>query len=195
MLNQIIASIFLILFYTMYIGKNILQKRKSINTNQLGKGENKDKKLVLFEIVLMIFSYFIILVQILSIFIINSYYNLTTQIVGVICCILSVICFYFSLKTMKDNWRAGVCDDDSLNLVTNGIYKISRNPAFLAFYLMYIGILLLFFNIYLFVVTVITIALFHIQILQEEKFLSTFFKDDYIKYKKTVNRYIGRRKY
>lgn len=93
---------------------------------------------------------------------------------------------------MEDNWRAGVSHTDKTELVTNGIFKISRNPAFLGFYLNYIGVLVVFFNIWLLVITIITIILFHLQIvLVEEKHLKETFKDDYIEYKKRTCRYLG----
>ena len=43
---------------------------------------------------------------------------------------------------MRDFWRAGISETDKTELVTEGIYQISRNPAFLGFDLLYIGILL-----------------------------------------------------
>lgn len=43
---------------------------------------------------------------------------------------------------MRDSWRAGISETDKTELVTEGIYQISRNPAFLGFDLLYIGILL-----------------------------------------------------
>lgn len=43
---------------------------------------------------------------------------------------------------MRDSWRVGVSKTDRTELVTSGIYQISRNPAFLGFDLLYIGILL-----------------------------------------------------
>ena len=43
---------------------------------------------------------------------------------------------------MRDFWRAGIPETDKTELVTEGIYQISRNPAFLGFDLLYIGILL-----------------------------------------------------
>ena len=39
--------------------------------------------------------------------------------------------FVISVWTMKDSWRAGVSKTDQTELVTDGIYQISRNPAFL----------------------------------------------------------------
>lgn len=96
--------------------------------------------------------------------------------------------------TMKDSWRAGVSETDKTELVTDGIYQISRNPAFLGFDLVYIGILLLFFNWILVLFSVFAMVMFHLQIVKvEEKFLVSVFGEDYAQYKKTVNRYLGRK--
>lgn len=93
--------------------------------------------------------------------------------------------------TMKDSWRAGVSETDKTELVTDGIYQISRNPAFLGFDLVYIGILLLFFNWILVLFSVFAMVMFHLQIVKvEEKFLVSVFGEDYAQYKKTVNRYL-----
>lgn len=93
--------------------------------------------------------------------------------------------------TMKDSWRAGVSETDKTELVTDGIYQISRNPAFLGFDLVYIGILLLFFNWILVFFSVFAMVMFHLQIVKvEEKFLVSVFGEDYAQYKKTVNRYL-----
>ena len=48
---------------------------------------------------------------------------------------------------MKDSWQAGIPDKDKTELVTTGIYRFSRNPAFLGFDLMYVGALLLYGNL------------------------------------------------
>lgn len=90
---------------------------------------------------------------------------------------------------MKDNWRVGVSKEENTNLVTNGIYAISRNPAFLGFDLMYIGILFSFFNWYLCFATSFALVFFHLQIVNvEEDFLLERFGDDYLKYKRNGTR-------
>ena len=48
------------------------------------------------------------------------------------------IVLVISVLTMKDSWRAGVSETDKTELVTDGIYQISRNPAFGGFDLVYI---------------------------------------------------------
>ena len=95
---------------------------------------------------------------------------------------------------MQDNWRAGVSKTDRTSLVTRGIYRISRNPAFLGFDLVYIGILLMFFNWALLLLSAFAALMFHLQIVNvEEDFLQHAFGEEYSEYKRTVNRYLGRR--
>lgn len=60
--------------------------------------------------------------------------------------------FLVSVLCMKDSWRAGIPDKDRTKLVTTGIYRYSRNPAFLGFDFMYVGLLLMYFNLSMFVV-------------------------------------------
>lgn len=70
----------------------------------------------------------------------------------------------------------------------------SRNPAFLGFDLVYLGILLMFFNWALFAVSIFAALMFHLQIVNvEEDFLLEAFGEDYLDYKKNVNRYLGRK--
>ena len=102
--------------------------------------------------------------------------------------------FVTSVVTMRDSWRAGVSKTDKTELVTDGIYQISRNPAFLGFDLVYIGILLMFFNPWLLIASVFAMLMFHLQIVNVEKdFLLETFGQEYLAYKKKVNRYIGRK--
>ena len=91
--------------------------------------------------------------------------------------------------------KAGVSKTDKTELVTNGIYQISRNPAFLGFDLLYIGTLLMFFNWILCFLTVFAVIMYHLQIVNvKEDFLFATFGNEYLQYKKKVCRYIGRKR-
>ena len=100
--------------------------------------------------------------------------------------------FLISVLCMKDSWRAGIPDEDRTHLVTVGIYAYSRNPAFLGFYLQYIGVLLMYCNLLTGLFTAFAIVMLHLQILQEEKYLTSVFGTEYLEYRHQVYRYLGR---
>ena len=102
--------------------------------------------------------------------------------------------FLISVLCMKDSWRAGIPEKDTTALVTDGIYRYSRNPAFLGFDLQYIGVLLMFCNLLTGMFTAFAIVMLHLQILQEERHLSATFGAEYQAYRRQVLRYLGRRK-
>ena len=180
------------IFYLCYFSKMISQKRKGIHTDQLGKGKEGFLKFI--EITLKITTYLLPILQIISIlFYIEASYDLL-RILGVVIELFGIVVFVTSVVEMKDNWRAGVQREEKTKLVTKGIYSISRNPAFLGFDFMYIGILFAFFNWYLLFATVFAVCLFHLQIVNvEEDFLVETFGQEYLKYKKKVCRYLGRK--
>ena len=78
--------------------------------------------------------------------------------------------------------------------MTNGIYAFSRNPAFLGFDLQYVGVLLMFCNLLTASFTVFAVTMLHLQILQEERYLTATFGRAYLDYRHQVFRYLGRRK-
>lgn len=189
---QILAVIILSLFYGCYFAKMLCQKQKGIQTDQLGKGKTGFVKFI--EVTMKIVTIIIPIAEIVSIILNNAPLPDEARIIGVCIGFTGVAVFILSVVTMKDSWRAGVSETDKTALVTDGIYKISRNPAFLGFDLVYIGILLTFFNWVLFIISLIGIIMLHLQIVNvEEDFLISAFGDDYIEYRKKVCRYIGRK--
>ena len=78
--------------------------------------------------------------------------------------------------------------------MTNGIYAFSRNPAFLGFDLQYIGVLLMYCNLLTGMFTAFAIVMLHLQILQEERYLTAEIGKEYLDYRHRVFRYLGRRK-
>jgi len=189
---KIIILILMAVFYACYFAKMISQRKQGIRTDQLGKGKEGFAKFI--EVILKITTYLLPVVQVVSIVLYGGFVHIFMRIAGVIITALGVFAFVVSVLQMKDNWRAGVQREEKTNLVTAGIYSISRNPAFLGFDLMYIGILLTFFNWYLCITTVFAVVVFHLQIVNvEEDFLMEAFGEEYLSYRKKVCRYIGRR--
>ena len=192
MIFKIITLGLMAAFYICYFAKMISQRKQGISTDQLGKGKTGFVKFI--EVTLKISTYVLPIIQFISIIWNIGTANIAIRIIGCVITTVGVLTFILSVAQMKDNWRAGVQREDKTNLVTTGIYSISRNPAFLGFDLMYIGILFTFFNWYLFFATGFVLLFFHLQIVNvEEEFLMEAFGEEYIKYRAKVCRYIGRK--
>ena len=191
MLFQVSAIAILIAFYGFYISKIILQNKQSIKTNQMGSG-NKPKKVLLIERIMSLATVLTIVFEVCSIFIVKKLPIVQIRIVGLLTGISAVIFFALATITMKNSWRVGI-PEEKTTLVTNGIYKWSRNPAFVGFDLLYLSMCLLFFNIPLLIVSVWAAVMLHLQILQEENHMRKMFGEDYITYMKHTFRYLGKR--
>jgi protein-S-isoprenylcysteine O-methyltransferase Ste14 len=170
----------------------ISQRKKGIKTDQLGKGKSGSTKYI--EIATKISAFAVPIAEGISIILNTSCLPLSFRYIGIALAIVGDIVFICSIITMKDSWRAGVSESEKTELISNGIYKISRNPAFVGFDLIYIGIILMFFNWALLLVSIFAIIMFHLQIVcVEEPFLIRTFGDEYLNYKNTVGRYLGRK--
>ncbi len=175
-------------FYLAYFTKMILQRRKGIRTDQIGKG-SKPKRVLVTEILMKIATYAIVAAEIVSIICDLRAWKSPLAWAGIGIAALGVLVFIAAMATMRDSWRAGIPERDRTVLVTTGIYRISRNPAFLGFDLMYLGLLLAFFNPLHLLFALFAAVLLHLQILQEEKFLTDAFGEAYAQYRRHTGRY------
>ena len=191
MMFKITAFVLLAFFYSVYLGKMIIQRRQGIKTDQIAS-KGKHGSLYVTELLMGLATYGVIIAEVVSILFNTVMFPPLFRYIGIVIAGLGDIIFAVAVYTMRDSWRAGIAENDKTELISTGIYSVSRNPAFLGFYLLYIGILLMFFNWVLCVFTVLAIIMLHLQILQEEKHLIIVFGSSYEEYKSKVKRYLGR---
>lgn len=184
------ALIILAIFYATFLLKMFLQRRKGISTSQVGKG-NKPKATRRTELHLGIASAIIIPTELICVLLVHPWHDAAGWI-GIALAAVGVVVFLLAIVTMRDSWRAGIPAKDTTSLITDGIYQISRNPAFLGFDLIYLGLLIAFFHPIHLIAVLYAMATLHFQILQEEKFLAGAFGDPYLRYKAKTARYLGR---
>ncbi|MCI5902318.1 MAG: isoprenylcysteine carboxylmethyltransferase family protein [Blautia sp.] len=189
---HILALLVLAVFYGIYLIKQWRQKRCGIQTMQIGRG--KDGQTHTVETLMGIATVGIIPAQLLSIASGWSHLPANARFTGFCVGFVGDLIFLISVFCMKDSWRAGIPVKDKTELVTDGIYAYSRNPAFLSFDLQYIGLLLMYCNLLTGMFTVFAITMLHLQILQEEHYLTAAFGAEYLEYRHQVFRYLGRRK-
>ena len=188
---RLMALFVLAVFYGIYLVKQWMQKRRGIRTMQIGR--RKDARTHTVEMLMGIATVGIIPAQLLSIGFGWSHLPASARFTGFCVGMLGDLIFLLSVICMKDSWRAGIPDGDRTELVTGGIYRYSRNPAFLGFDLMYIGVFLMYCNLLTGMFTVFATVMLHLQILQEERYLTAAFGAEYLDYRHQVLRYLGRR--
>ena len=65
---------------------------------------------------------------------------------GALLCLAGLVLLCLSLVSFGKSFRVGIDQDRSDNLVTTGLFAMSRNPIYVAFWLVLLGRLLLFAN-------------------------------------------------
>ncbi len=191
MIYRVIGFLIFVTFYMFYIAKLVILRKQPIRTNQMGIG-NKPKKVLLIERIMSVATVLNVFISICSIIWGEICKVVGLRIVGIVIGVLAVIFFGLATITMKSSWRVGI-PEEKTSLVTEGIYKWSRNPAFVGFDLLYLTMCLMFFNFPLLVVSIWAAVMLHLQILQEEEHMHSMFGTEYDEYKKHTMRYFGRR--
>ena len=183
-----LALLVLAVFYGIYFAKMLVQHRHGIRTNQIGR--RKESSIHTVETLMSVATLGAPAAQIMSIVFGWNHLPANARFTGFCIGILGDVIFLIAVLCMRDSWRAGIPDKDKTSLVTTGIYRYSRNPAFLGFDLQYIGVLLMYCNLLTAGFTVFAIVMLHLQILQEEKYLTRTFGTAYTDYCRNVRRYL-----
>ncbi len=189
---RVCALLLIVVFYAAYFLKQMRMAQRGIRTNQMGKG-NKPARVRAMEIALLVVTYAQAAAQVLSVFFGAEVGEIVLRtgwrMLGLLIALCGIASFIAAMVTMRDSWRAGIDPDAKTALITRGIYRYSRNPAFLGFILHSIGLLLVLPNPVHAVVTVAHLVLLHRWILQEEAYLPTVFGQAYEAYKRETPRY------
>lgn len=196
-INKISLFLFIVFILSYTLKLIILYKSYGIKANVLGN-RGKDANIFLAEFSLKISTFLwgaLWFIQSLNLNINNNFFkfvyiNLNIRYLGIGLNFIGLLIFIIAMVNMGLSWRVGIDKKSESKLVIKGIHKLSRNPAFVGFDLMFLGLFLTFPNIITLVIILINIIFIHRLILQEEKHLISIFGDDYYTYKNKTPRYI-----
>ena len=110
--------------------------------------------------------------------------------VGVGLCAVGLLLMLWSLVSFGMSFRVGIDTERPDNLVTTGAFALSRNPIYVAFFMVMIGQFLIQPNWILLVYAAGATWLFHRQVLREEAYLRQHYGRDYTDYVNRVRRYL-----
>lgn len=116
---------------------------------------------------------------------ISFWYN---QIISLAVFIIGFAFGIVSIFNLGRSTRFGLPTDKTA-FKTNGLYRISRNPMYLGFYLMSLSAMVGTLNVIIALIGLYSILIYHFIILAEEKFLERSFGEEYLKYKEKTRRY------
>ncbi len=184
------------LFSLSILVKSIFLKRKGIRVSLKSGKPSKLKFLIkpvslfimhvwMFEISKPVF-HLSILPKALSELVVESF---LLQVAGIVFMSLSLFILIATLISFKNSLRYGMNSNNLGELVTNGIFAVSRNPFFISIELLLIGNSLFFPSLFLIGFAIAAIVSIHFFILKEEKFMLNNYGREYEDYQKKVRRY------
>ena len=103
---------------------------------------------------------------------------------------LSLILVWVAQSQMANSWRIGIDENNKTELITNGLFSISRNPIFLGIMIANIGLFFIIPNAFTLLIVSISTVSINTQIRLEEEFLKKSHGENYQAYLKHVRRWI-----
>jgi protein-S-isoprenylcysteine O-methyltransferase Ste14 len=110
--------------------------------------------------------------------------------VGVLLCLAGLFLLFLSLVSFGKSFRIGIDQDHADELVTTGVFRLSRNPIYVAFWIFLLGQFLVFPNWILLVYLIAAAWLFNRQVLREEEYMRNHYGKQYLDYSQRVRRYL-----
>jgi protein-S-isoprenylcysteine O-methyltransferase Ste14 len=110
--------------------------------------------------------------------------------VGVALCLVGMLILVLSLVSFGKSFRVGIDVDQPGQLVTTGVFAVSRNPIYVGFFVFLLGQLLVSPDWVPLIYLLGAAALFHRQVLREEDFMRQRYGDLYADYCRQVRRYV-----
>ena len=176
-----------------------LRWRRNINPIVIGGG----KQGVLLAIEFMIIIGFVAWMTKVLLFALHSSFRLfpssldlqllnsfPAKIAGVALITSGLVILGSAYASFGDSWRVGFDVKSPGALVTTGTFALSRNPIYVFVDLWFIGVFLINGTLIFLIFALLTLAVLHWQILQEEKFLVGLYGQPYQSYCAKIGRYL-----
>lgn len=103
---------------------------------------------------------------------------------------LSFLVILIAQRNMANEWRIGIDNENKVNLITKGLFGISRNPIFLGVLIVFAGMFLIIPNAVTLVILISGFIVIQVQVRLEEEFLIKQLGDEYINYMDNVKRWL-----
>lgn len=198
LLETVFVGILFIIYLVLWKTKRMIQKKRTGKDPEV-IGQSKSNLQAIMNILFKAITYYVILIIGIHTFKLNFYglnvpfnlligieWDFTGFVVGLVG--LS-FCLYAQIK-MKNSWRVGIDENSKEELITDGIFRLVRNPTYLGLFLLNFGVWIIWPTHLVFYLNIVFVLLFEIQVRCEEDFLENVYGEDYKLYKEKSYRYL-----
>ena len=119
----------------------------------------------------------------------------TIKTLGAVFVSAAILLYAVALRQLGASWRLGIDRTTPGPLVTDGIYRWTRHPIYVAFDLLFIGTFLVHGRLVFLVLALVWLPLLHTFMRREERFLVEFYGNVYRDYCGRVGRYFSSHRY
>jgi len=116
--------------------------------------------------------------------------SIALKLAGVGLTAAGLVIWGLALRAFGESWRIGLDRETPGPLATGGVFGWSRNPLFLSFDLLTIGVFLIQGRLIFLGLALGLVVMLHRQILREERFLAQTYGEAYQAYCARVRRYV-----
>lgn len=186
---QYLAALMVILLMGTVLSRVLLLRRTGTQAMHFGKLDNTDflippvASLYFYTVFAAAFGWPLISTQ-------RFFHSTLVAWVGVGLCATAVLILVLSLVSFGKSFRVGIDVEKPGQLITTGIFAVSRNPIYVGFWLFLLGQLLVFPNWVPLVYLLAGSWLFHRQVRREEEFLREHYGGEFVEYCGRVRRYV-----
>jgi protein-S-isoprenylcysteine O-methyltransferase Ste14 len=105
--------------------------------------------------------------------------------------LVAVVLFFYAVRTFQIAGTPVPGNIPTTTIVCTGPYRFSRNPIYLSFSLLQIGVACWVNTLWLLITLILAVALMSFVVIpREEQYLETHFPSDYLPYKASVRRWL-----
>jgi protein-S-isoprenylcysteine O-methyltransferase Ste14 len=98
---------------------------------------------------------------------------------------------FFAARRFRLAGTSVIPGEPASTLVTVGIYRVTRNPMYIGFILLYFGLSIVLTSLWILLPLIPVVVILHRGVvLREEAYLARKFGDDYVRYTKRVPRWL-----
>jgi protein-S-isoprenylcysteine O-methyltransferase Ste14 len=184
-----LAALTIILMIGMVLTRAFVMKRHGTTAFHFGQTDKKD-------FIIPPFAFFYIYTVFAAAFgwplasTQEFFHSQAVSWIGILLCIAALALLLWSIISFGQSFRVGIDTSAPDDLITTGAFAVSRNPIYVAFAVMLIGLFLTFPNWILLAYLIAAVWLFNRQVMREETYMKAHYGLPYEAYCRQVRRYL-----